>query len=180
MLQTEVKIAIITVLLLTTITGSSHMFITMPWDQFNSFLFLKLGQGDTRQQTRPVYITELSDKRCISVVCGHYHSLALSADHRVWSWGWGVHGQLGVGSIEDVLLPTHIKGLDKYEVIQLAAGYSHSAALSVQVCCFSKCNAQEHCYIHSETADWLVQLDDIQFSMQEVACSPQLYQQSGS
>ncbi|XP_068758844.1 uncharacterized protein [Montipora capricornis] len=92
----------------------------------------QLGQGDTRQQTRPVYITELSDKRCIAVVCGHYHSLALSADHRVWSWGWGVHGQLGVGSIEDVLLPTHIKGLDKYEVIQLAAGYSHSVALSVQ------------------------------------------------
>lgn len=92
----------------------------------------QLGQGDTQQQTRPVYITELSDKKCIAVMCGHYHSLALSADHRVWSWGWGVHGQLGVGSIEDVLLPTHVTSLDEYEVTKLAAGYSHSAVLTSQ------------------------------------------------
>lgn len=92
----------------------------------------QLGQGDTQQQTRPVYITELSDKKCIAVMCGHYHSMALSADHRVWSWGWGVHGQLGVGSIEDALLPTHVQTLDEYQVTALAAGYSHSAVLTAQ------------------------------------------------
>ena len=59
--------------------------------------------------------------------------MALSADHRVWSWGWGVHGQLGVGSIEDSLLPTHVAALDEYKVTHLAAGYSHSAALTSQV-----------------------------------------------
>lgn len=59
--------------------------------------------------------------------------MALSADHRVWSWGWGVHGQLGVGGIEDVLLPTHVTALDEYEVTQFAAGYSHSAVISSQV-----------------------------------------------
>ena len=59
--------------------------------------------------------------------------MALSADHRVWSWGWGVHGQLGVGGIEDSLLPTHVTALDEYKVTQLAAGYSHSAALTSQV-----------------------------------------------
>ena len=59
--------------------------------------------------------------------------MALSADHRVWSWGWGVHGQLGVGSIEDSLLPTHVTALDEYEVTLLAAGCSHSAALTSQV-----------------------------------------------
>ena len=97
------------------------------------YFVVKLGQGDTRQQTRPVYITELSDKKCIAVMCGHYHSMALSADHRVWSWGWGVHGQLGVGSIEDALLPTHVQTLDEYQVTALAAGYSHSAVLTAQV-----------------------------------------------
>ena len=101
--------------------------------QTKLILHFQLGQGDTQQQTRPVYVTELSDKKCIAVACGHYHSLALSVDHRVWSWGWGVHGQLGVGSIEDVLLPTHIAGLDEFEITQLAAGYSHSAVLSAKV-----------------------------------------------
>ena len=97
------------------------------------YFVVKLGQGDTRQQTRPVYITELSDKKCIAVMCGHYHSMALLADHRVWSWGWGVHGQLGVGSIEDALLPAHVQTLDEYQVTALAAGYSHSAVLTAQV-----------------------------------------------
>ena len=38
-----------------------------------------------------------------------------------------------MGSIEDVLLPTHVTSLDEYEVIKLAAGYSHSAVLTSQV-----------------------------------------------
>ena len=39
-----------------------------------------------------------------------------------------------MGSIEDVLLPTHVTSLDEYEVTKLAAGYSHSAILTSQVC----------------------------------------------
>ena len=38
-----------------------------------------------------------------------------------------------MGSIEDSLLPTHVTALDEYEVTLLAAGYSHSAALTSQV-----------------------------------------------
>ncbi|XP_031571187.1 uncharacterized protein LOC116305433 [Actinia tenebrosa] len=90
----------------------------------------QLGQGDTRQHTRPVFITELSDKSCIAITCGHYHSLALSADQRVWAWGWGVHGQLGMGTIEDVWLPSHVTSLDHLQVTQMAAGYSHTAVLT--------------------------------------------------
>ncbi|XP_074613691.1 uncharacterized protein LOC141873555 isoform X3 [Acropora palmata] len=114
--------------------GMEHT-LALCWDgvySWGSSQYGQLGQGDTQQQTRPVYVTELSDKKCIAVACGHYHSLALSVDHRVWSWGWGVHGQLGVGSIEDVLLPTHIAGVDEFEITQLAAGYSHSAVLSAK------------------------------------------------
>ena len=38
-----------------------------------------------------------------------------------------------MGSIEDSLLPTHVTALDEFEVTLLAAGYSHSAALTSQV-----------------------------------------------
>lgn len=113
--------------------GNNFMFSQKIILTMVCYFVVKLGQGDTQQQTRPVYITELSDKKCIAVMCGHYHSMALSADHRVWSWGWGVHGQLGVGSIEDALLPTHVQTLDEYQVTALAAGYSHSAVLTAQV-----------------------------------------------
>ena len=38
-----------------------------------------------------------------------------------------------MGGIEDSLLPAHVAALDEYEVTHLAAGYSHSAALTSQV-----------------------------------------------
>ena len=78
-------------------------------------------------------MTELADKDCISLTCGYYHSLALSSDRCVWSWGWGVHGQLGFGNIEDYLVPVRVTALDRCGVIRLAAGYSHTAVLTSEV-----------------------------------------------
>ncbi|XP_028407993.1 uncharacterized protein LOC114530602 isoform X2 [Dendronephthya gigantea] len=90
----------------------------------------QLGLGNTNKQTRPVFVTELADKDCIALTCGYYHSLALSADRGVWSWGWGVHGQLGFGNVEDYLVPVRVSSLDRCSVIRLAAGYSHTAILT--------------------------------------------------
>ena len=93
-----------------------------------------------------MFVTELADKDCIALTCGYYHSLALSADRCVWAWGWGVHGQLGFGNIEDYLVPARVTALDRCSVVRLAAGYSHSAVLTSEVCellmtnrgCFTK------------------------------------------
>lgn len=101
-----------------------------------------------------MFITELSDKSCIAVTCGHYHSLALSADQRVWGWGWGVHGQLGMGTIEDVLLPSHVTSLDHVQVTQMAAGYSHTAVMTSEVCFWRITNTLDMA-IHRCTTDVL-------------------------
>eukprot|EP00118_Oscarella_pearsei_P012776 m.96474 g.96474 ORF g.96474 m.96474 type:complete len:1516 (+) comp36911_c0_seq7:44-4591(+) len=92
----------------------------------------QLGLGDTRSQTRPVRVAELTDKVCLAVVCGQYHSLALTQDRKTWSWGWNVHGQLGLGHVEDMLTPAHIKTLDMYNVLKMAAGCHHSVVLTAK------------------------------------------------
>lgn len=92
--------------------------------------FGQLGLGDRSRRTRPSAITELSDKRIMSIACGQYHCLALSRDHHVYSWGWGVHGQLGQSSCEDSVVPVRIAKLDHYRIKSIAAGYGHSAVLS--------------------------------------------------
>ena len=64
------------------------------------------------------------------------HSPILTFFHspcRVWSWGWGVHGQLGLKSVDDKSLPAHVMLLDKWQVSFIAAGYGHSAVLSSEV-----------------------------------------------
>jgi alpha-tubulin suppressor-like RCC1 family protein len=53
--------------------------------------------------------------------------------YRVYSWGWGVHGQLGHGNPEDCLIPKKIEALSDKHVTSLSGGYCHSLALTSQV-----------------------------------------------
>ncbi len=101
---------------------------------FSSFLNLpQLGVGDTRRRSRPCLISELTAKNVVSVAGGSYHTLAISADHKVWAWGWGIHGQLGVDSAENAKIPVNVAMLNSQRVVQVAAGHAHSAALTVKV-----------------------------------------------
>ena len=51
----------------------------------------------------------------------------------VYSWGWGVHGQLGHGNVEDAVIPTKVKALTQLHVTHIQAGYCHSVVLTEQV-----------------------------------------------
>ena len=52
---------------------------------------------------------------------------------RVYSWGWGIHGQLGHGDVEEKLIPQHVKALTNKNVVRVAGGYNHSIVLTSQV-----------------------------------------------
>ena len=52
---------------------------------------------------------------------------------RVWVWGWGVHGQLGLGTCDDVFLPTHASSMDGLMVSFISAGFNHTALISHSV-----------------------------------------------
>eukprot|EP01031_Cornospumella_fuschlensis_P021036 gene21036-25777_t len=47
-----------------------------------------------------------------SVAAGSRHSLALSTDGHVYSWGWGHRGQLGHGDLRNCYQPMRIEGLE--------------------------------------------------------------------
>ena len=49
--------------------------------------------------------------RVVDVACGVYHTLALTADANVYSWGWGNDGRLGHGEEYYVLSPRKIEAL---------------------------------------------------------------------
>lgn len=51
----------------------------------------------------------------------------------VYTWGWGVHGQLGHGLVEDCPLPTKLSALEGKMVTKITAGYSHSVVLTAKV-----------------------------------------------
>jgi len=63
----------------------------------------RLGHGDQEHQLLPKKVEALAGQRVIAVSAGGEHSLALTADGSVWSWGFGVEGQLGHGDMQNQL-----------------------------------------------------------------------------
>ena len=75
-------------------------------------------------------IKPLSDKTIAKVVCGESHTLALTDNGDVYSWGRGYEGQLGIRkSIETVSIPKYIDTLFRKRVVDIACGSRHSMAI---------------------------------------------------
>ncbi|XP_078677642.1 uncharacterized protein LOC144914082 isoform X3 [Branchiostoma floridae x Branchiostoma belcheri] len=96
---------------------------------WGSSTYGQLGLGDWDRQTHPTLVTQLKDVFCVAVTTGQYHSAALDGEGRlVWTWGWGVHGQLGQGNAENLNKPHLVAGLQN--AVQVTTGYAHTAVLN--------------------------------------------------
>ncbi|KAM3610146.1 uncharacterized protein V6R79_026111 [Siganus canaliculatus] len=72
------------------------------------------------------------------VACGSQHSVALTRDGQVYTWGQDSRGQLGLGKRKlDTSSPQHLRSLSSLPLVQIAAGGEQSFALSVSGGVFS-------------------------------------------
>ncbi|XP_062276832.1 probable E3 ubiquitin-protein ligase HERC4 [Scomber scombrus] len=72
------------------------------------------------------------------VACGSQHSIALTKDGQVYTWGQDSRGQLGLGKLKlDTNSPQHLQSLSSIPLVQIAAGGEQSFALSVSGGVFS-------------------------------------------
>lgn len=62
--------------------------------------------------------------------CGGKHTLILTEELEVLSFGVGEFGHLGTGSTEDSLVPAPLVSLESMDVVQVAAGFDHSLVLT--------------------------------------------------
>ncbi|KAI5842931.1 regulator of chromosome condensation 1/beta-lactamase-inhibitor protein II [Morchella snyderi] len=79
----------------------------------------------------------LPRKKVKNVATGSYHSFAITNDGKVYAWGLNQFGQCGIydeqKAGEDatvVPVPTRISSLDQYNIVHVAAGEHHSAAIT--------------------------------------------------
>ena len=70
--------------------------------------FGKLGHGDAQNQLLPKKVEAFADQRVVAVSAGELHSLAITADGSIWSWGDGDWGQLGHGDEQRQPLPKKV------------------------------------------------------------------------
>lgn len=66
------------------------------------------------------------------VRCGGEHTMVLSTFGRLYTFGHGYTGQLGLGNTKNYDKPMIVKSLLKKCVSQIAAGWSHSTVLTTQ------------------------------------------------
>lgn len=85
----------------------------------------QLGTGSTAVFD-PVARKVPSMYHATAIAAGAYHSVALSWDASVWTWGSNWLGQLGDGKTEDRFVPDRI---DLYGVRALTAGWLHNVAV---------------------------------------------------
>jgi uncharacterized delta-60 repeat protein len=93
----------------------------------------RLGINSTTNTPNPTHVNSslLNGKTIISVAGGGRHTLALTSEGKVYSWGANGSGQLGNGTTSTTAtsVPVAVTGLSTKIVTAIAAGYDHSLAL---------------------------------------------------
>ncbi|XP_046401290.1 probable E3 ubiquitin-protein ligase HERC1 isoform X2 [Ischnura elegans] len=92
----------------------------------------RLGLGDSNNQPLPKRLNvDWHVKKLSSSKGSDGHSLALTEDGQVYSWGDGDYGKLGHGNLSIQKLPKPITGALSGKVVKtIHAGYRHSAAVT--------------------------------------------------
>ena len=86
----------------------------------------------------------------MSASAGESHSLALTADGAVWSWGWGGQGRLGHSDHVVQLLPKKIEAFTGQRVVAASAGTYHSLATTADGAVFTWGKGDHGCLGHGE------------------------------
>ena len=94
----------------------------------------RLGHGDEDNQLEPreVEAGRFGGDRVVQAAAGGGHTAAVTAEGRLYTWGWGVFGQLGQGADLDMLVPTLVRagGLEGSPVLMVACGDAHTLAVT--------------------------------------------------
>uniref|UniRef100_A0A2R5L7B3 Putative alpha-tubulin suppressor n=1 Tax=Ornithodoros turicata TaxID=34597 RepID=A0A2R5L7B3_9ACAR len=92
----------------------------------------QLGLGNNVNQTTPCKVTSLQGVVIDKVVCGYAHTMALSDEGALYSWGANSYGQLGTGNKANQVNPVRIAS-DIGRIVEVAAShYVHISAAMTQ------------------------------------------------
>lgn len=90
--------------------------------------YSQLGQGTAEPFISTPKLLPL-DNRAKQLWLGSEHGLVLTDTGEVFSWGWNEHGNCGVGSVENVQIPTKVKLEGKACLIGTGAGFNFALVI---------------------------------------------------
>ncbi len=81
---------------------------------------------------KPRRIEALADVEVVGAAAARYHSVVLSAEGQVWTWGQGRGGRLGHGDEAPQLFPRLVEPLVGVRVVKVAAAENHTACITAE------------------------------------------------
>jgi len=96
--------------------------------------FGQLGLGDTAERLVPARVGSeeaFGQSKVLNIACGGFHSMAVTEEGGLWSWGRGAYGQLGHNDQGNRLVPTRVatERFSGAKVVTADGGGHHSAAV---------------------------------------------------
>ncbi|XP_017041633.1 uncharacterized protein LOC108088394 isoform X2 [Drosophila ficusphila] len=89
----------------------------------------QLGIGRHMQMAlQPMLVTALDGMNITMLEAGQYHNAAV-ADGKLYMWGWGVYGQLGQGSCENIATPQLVSFFKYKKILQISLGHAHTLVM---------------------------------------------------
>mmetsp|Transcript_21239 Transcript_21239/g.27128 ORF Transcript_21239/g.27128 Transcript_21239/m.27128 type:complete len:558 (+) Transcript_21239:73-1746(+) len=90
----------------------------------------QLGHGNKENCHRPTLVQSLLSQKLTQVTCGWSHTVALTNDGNVYTWGNGDHGKLGHNNKKKLTVPQLVEYLKNKSVCRVASYNEHTAALA--------------------------------------------------
>jgi alpha-tubulin suppressor-like RCC1 family protein len=92
----------------------------------------RLGDGTMANRYLPISVTSGIGSKVKTVSAGGHHSLTVTENGEVFSWGYNAYGQRGDGTTTDKPDPLQIRDFSflKLKIVAVAAGGNHSMALT--------------------------------------------------
>ncbi|KAI8977096.1 regulator of chromosome condensation 1/beta-lactamase-inhibitor protein II [Mycotypha africana] len=113
---------------------SANKIVEPPTQPGKVFVF---GTGDTGQlglgdemleRKRPMPLKVLDSEKIVDVVCGGMHSIAITEDGKLWSWG--CNDQRALGRSGEEYEPNKVENMDHVKVVKVACCDSVTMALT--------------------------------------------------
>ena len=89
----------------------------------------QLGHGGSASEAAPRRIETLRHTRVVGLASGHFHSLALAEDDKVYTWGAASHGELGHPVATHQPTPRTLAAVRGRPLLFAACGGTHTALL---------------------------------------------------
>nr|XP_031849691.1 probable E3 ubiquitin-protein ligase HERC4 isoform X1 [Nomia melanderi] len=115
--------------------GAHHTLAINEWGQLFSWGSNVKGQlglnSETIMECTPRIVKALGTSVIVQVACGMKHTIALTNNGELYSWGCNKEGQLGLDAdVKNELKPKLVNSLEGIPIVHIACGGYHSIAIS--------------------------------------------------